>query len=269
MLGEGSPSAAVLRALSAAIDSVGSDAHVDRMTDLIAALVPHDFVTVVRYSVTERPEFVSHRNYSDEMVARYLDTYYPYDPFYAQWRDEQRPGVVRLLPAAPVPYVAEFLGQSVISDELGVLLDDGPGWCLGIFLDRSRGRFAKAEVTRLESQFSVLASLHALDTRARKPAFRRTRQPAGPGKDPRPRLSMPRDGGLWPDLSERERQVVSLILAGHPTAGIARKLGLSPGTVKNHRRNIYSKLDITTERELFIQYIDATGGMVDRERGAS
>lgn len=260
MLGEHAPNSMVLRALSAAIDSVGSDAHVDRLIDLIAALVPHDFVTVVRYSVSERPEFVSHRNYSDEMVAKYLETYYPHDPFYAQWREEQRPGVVRLLAAAPVPYVAEFLGQSVISDELGVLLDDGPGWCLGIFLDRSRGRFAKSEVARLEAQFSVLASLHALDTRSRQPAFRRTGQPAGPGRDPRPRLAISGDERLWPDLSIREREIVSLILSGHPTAGIARKLGLAAGTVKNHRRNIYMKLDITTERELFLQYIDATGG---------
>jgi DNA-binding CsgD family transcriptional regulator len=260
LLGEPAPNFMVLRALSAAIDSVGSDAHVDRLIDLIAALVPHDLVTVVRYSVSERPEFVSHRNYSDEMVAKYLETYYPHDPFYAQWRAQQRPGVVRLLSAAPVPYVAEFLGQSVISDELGVLLDDGPGWCLGIFLDRSRGRFTKAEVSRLEAQFSVLASLHALDTRTRQPEFRRTQQPAGPGQDPRPRLALAGDDRLWPELSTREREIVSLILAGHPTAGIARKLGLAAGTVKNHRRNIYTKLDITTERELFLQYIDATGG---------
>ncbi|TGQ88614.1 response regulator transcription factor, partial [Mesorhizobium sp. M1C.F.Ca.ET.204.01.1.1] len=26
------------------------------------------------------------------------------------------------------------------------------------------------------------------------------------------------------------------------------------GTVKNHRRRIYEKLDITTERELFLQF---------------
>ena len=111
-------------ALVAAINGVGSDSHVDRLIDLIASLVPHDLVTVVRYSVTERPEFVSHRNYSEEMIKRYLAVYYPYDPFYRQWREGQEPGVVRLQAAAPVQYVTEFLGQSVITDELGVLLED-------------------------------------------------------------------------------------------------------------------------------------------------
>jgi DNA-binding CsgD family transcriptional regulator len=257
---DGVPDNAFLEALAAAIQGVGSDRHVDRLVDLVGALVPHDLVTVVRYSVSERPEFVSHRNYSDEMVARYLDTFYPYDPFYAQWREQQKPGVVRLLAAAPVRYIADFLAQSVITDELGVLLEDGPGWCLGIFLDRSKGRFSAADVRRLEALFPVFASLHALDLKSRRPAFRRTEQPAAPGQDPRLAVALGAEEGIWPDLSPRELDIVRLILEGHPTMGIARKLGLAPGTVKNHRRNIYSKLDITTERELFLQYIHAAGG---------
>lgn len=252
--------AAVQQALVASIDAVGSAHHVDRLVDFIASLVPHDLVTVVRYSVKERPEFVLHRNYSDEMIARYLSTYYPYDPFYRQWRERQAPGVVRLLAAAPVQYVAEFLVQSVITDELGVLLQDGLGWCLGVFLDRSRGRFTASDVKRLEAHFPVFAALHALDTRTRRPRFRRTEQPPVKGRAPKPAPHLPGGDRLWPELSAREREIVKLILAGYPTAGIASKLGLARGTVKNHRRSIYTKLDITTERELFLQYLDATGG---------
>ena len=61
---------------------------------------------------------------------------------------------------------------------------------------------------------------------------------------------------LWPDLSRRERELAQPILTGHPNAVIATKLGITSGTAKNHRRSIYSKLDITTERELFLQYIE-------------
>lgn len=253
-------SSATQRALVAAINGVGSDSHVDRLIDLIASLVPHDLVTVVRYSVTERPEFVSHRNYSEEMIERYLAVYYPYDPFYRQWREGQSPGVVRLQAAAPVQYVTEFLGQSVITDELGVLLEDGPGWCLGVFLDRRKGRFSQADMARLDAQFPVIAALHALDTRARRPRFRRTEQPPAKGKTPRLPASLTAHDRLWPELSPRERHIVGLILEGHPTAAIAGKLALARGTVKNHRRNIYTKLDITTERELFLRYFDSTGG---------
>ncbi|PZF77556.1 helix-turn-helix transcriptional regulator [Aestuariivirga litoralis] len=250
--------AAQAQALAAAIDAVGSDAHVDRLVDVIGGLVPHDLVTVVRYSLSERPEFVTHRNYSDAMIAAYLDRYYPHDPFYRQWREEQRPGVVRLQAAAPVQYVSEFLVQSVITDELGVLLADGPGWCLGIFLDRRKGRFSPAEMSRLEAQYPVLAALHGLDTRSRQPNFRRTAQPPVTGQHPAQSPGAAAQDRVWPSLSARERDIVGLILAGHPTAGIAAKLGLARGTVKNHRRSIYTKLDITSERELFLQYLDAT-----------
>jgi DNA-binding CsgD family transcriptional regulator len=53
-------------------------------------------------------------------------------------------------------------------------------------------------------------------------------------------------------LTQRERQIVLLTLEGHPIAGIAKRLGVTSGTVKNHRLRLYLKLDITTERELFL-----------------
>jgi DNA-binding CsgD family transcriptional regulator len=61
-------------------------------------------------------------------------------------------------------------------------------------------------------------------------------------------------------LTEREQQVVLLTLQGYPVIEIARKLGLSRGTVKNYRLAIYRKLDITTERELFGEYMAAIRG---------
>jgi DNA-binding CsgD family transcriptional regulator len=260
MLGEQKPQAGVLGALTAAISAIGTPDHLDRLIDLIGALVLHDKVTVVRYSATERPEFVSWRNYSPALVRKYLDAYYVFDPFYASWRRDRRPGVVRLRGGGPAlrgPYVADFLGESEICDELGVLLEDGGDWCLGIFLDRSRQRYSPADIERLESRYPVFAALHALDIRLRGPDFRRTQQAAQPGREPglAARVSLP--DGLWPELTPRERQLVGMVLTGHPPAAIAARLAISAGTVKNHRRNIYQKLDITTERELFLQYIQA------------
>ncbi|MBE1282643.1 MAG: hypothetical protein GJ676_04965 [Rhodobacteraceae bacterium] len=60
-------------------------------------------------------------------------------------------------------------------------------------------------------------------------------------------------GALHGDvLTPRELDICRLILQGHPTAGIATILDISPGTVKNHRKRMYRKLDITSERELFL-----------------
>lgn len=261
MWGERKSDQAAIKALAGAIAGVGSNSHVDRLVDLIGALVPHDLITTVRYSTTQRPEFVSHRNFSDAMVRKYLDIYYVYDPFYGHWRKYQKPGVYplsRLQAKAQRRsiYVAEFLGQSVISDEVGVMLNDGPGWCLGIFLDRKKQGFSASEIARLEAGFSVFAAIHDLDTRSRSLNFRRTAQPSSLGREPLAQRVAVLPTELWPELSARERDLVKLILAGHPTASIARKLGIAAGTVKNHRLHIYKKLDITTERELFLQFIE-------------
>ena len=57
---------------------------------------------------------------------------------------------------------------------------------------------------------------------------------------------------LAQQLTPRERDIVQLTLGGYPTISIAKRLGLAVGSVKNHRTRIFRKLDITTERELFL-----------------
>lgn len=56
-------------------------------------------------------------------------------------------------------------------------------------------------------------------------------------------------------LTPRERDIVRLILLGFPTAKIAERLTLSINTIKNHKKRLYLKLDITTERELFLNFV--------------
>jgi DNA-binding CsgD family transcriptional regulator len=132
------------------------------------------------------------------------------------------------------------------------MLADGGDWCLGIFLDRSTVSFKDSEIALLSERLPVFEALHALDIKARGSDFSRTSAPSGPGASPQQKPRIPES--LWPELSLRERELVELILAGHPTANIAERLGITVGTVKNHRRRIYEKLDITTERELFLQF---------------
>jgi DNA-binding CsgD family transcriptional regulator len=250
------------KVLTEAITATGTDSHVDRLIDMIGAVVPQDLITVTRYSATRKPEFVKHRRYSDEMVGRYLDTYYVFDPFYAYWRRERRAGIVPLNGLADDEakrgrYIAEFLAQSEICDEVGILLEDGDDWCLGIFLDRSTRMYREEEIETLRNRFSVFAALHELDTRTRAPSYLRTNAPTAPGAAPVNAAQASAD--LWPELSARERELVDLILKGHPNATIAAKLGIAAGTVKNHRARIYEKLDITTERELFLQLFQRQG----------
>jgi DNA-binding CsgD family transcriptional regulator len=56
-------------------------------------------------------------------------------------------------------------------------------------------------------------------------------------------------------LSPREQMVVQLVLRGHSAASIARNLDIAEGTVKNHRKSVYAKLGISSQRELFSRFI--------------
>jgi DNA-binding NarL/FixJ family response regulator len=49
-------------------------------------------------------------------------------------------------------------------------------------------------------------------------------------------------------------------LRGHSSKSIARDLGIAPGTVMVHKRNLFSKLGITSQYELFSLFIDKLSG---------
>lgn len=67
-------------------------------------------------------------------------------------------------------------------------------------------------------------------------------------------------------LTPRERDIVRLISSGLPNAKIAEKLGLSINTIKNHRKRLYLKLDITTERELLLKIMEHHWALHDPRR---
>jgi DNA-binding CsgD family transcriptional regulator len=57
-------------------------------------------------------------------------------------------------------------------------------------------------------------------------------------------------------LTPREREVAEFTLKGHSAESAGQILGISPGTVRIHRRNIYSKLRINSQGELFSRFLD-------------
>ena len=60
-------------------------------------------------------------------------------------------------------------------------------------------------------------------------------------------------------LSEREREVLGLVVAGLTNKEIARALGLSPRTVEAHRAHLSSKLQVASLAQLIRRY----GALVD------
>ena len=54
----------------------------------------------------------------------------------------------------------------------------------------------------------------------------------------------------WERLTEREKQIARLVGQGLKQQDVARRLGISVHTVKNHMRRIFMKLDVTNRVEL-------------------
>jgi DNA-binding NarL/FixJ family response regulator len=52
-------------------------------------------------------------------------------------------------------------------------------------------------------------------------------------------------GSPEPRLTPRQWQLLDLLAAGHTNAQIARRLGVSEGTVRTHLENIYRRLNVT------------------------
>jgi DNA-binding CsgD family transcriptional regulator len=64
---------------------------------------------------------------------------------------------------------------------------------------------------------------------------------------PAPRWQMREPAGHPIELTAREREILRCLAEGLPTPGIAKKLFISPVTVRNHIQNILQKLDVHTK----------------------
>src|SRR3954447_888892 len=62
---------------------------------------------------------------------------------------------------------------------------------------------------------------------------------------------------VFPELTDREPQVLSLIAAGRENAEIARELGVSTKTVRNHASNIFMKLQVAHRAQAIVLARDA------------
>jgi DNA-binding NarL/FixJ family response regulator len=69
------------------------------------------------------------------------------------------------------------------------------------------------------------------------------------------RTSIPEE--VFPELTEREREVLILIARGESNAAIANQLTISLKTVQNHVSNIYSKLQVADRVQAAIRARDA------------
>jgi len=73
---------------------------------------------------------------------------------------------------------------------------------------------------------------------------------------------------IFPELTEREGEILAVIAQGRSNEEIAEQLSLRLKTVRNHVSNIFSKLQVADRAQAVIRAREAGLGHMDRERGA-
>ncbi|HYX57532.1 MAG TPA: response regulator transcription factor, partial [Streptosporangiaceae bacterium] len=69
---------------------------------------------------------------------------------------------------------------------------------------------------------------------------------------------------VFPQLTDREREVLDLVAQGRANMAIATRLGLSQKTVRNHVSNILTKLQVADRAQAIVQARDAGLGHQSR-----
>ena len=69
--------------------------------------------------------------------------------------------------------------------------------------------------------------------------------------------------GLFPELTERDREILTLLAAGKNNAEIAGALFLSLKTVRNYVSNIFAKLRVTDRAQAIVRAREAGLGRDD------
>jgi DNA-binding CsgD family transcriptional regulator len=68
-------------------------------------------------------------------------------------------------------------------------------------------------------------------------------------------------------LTAREAEIVELVLKGNSSDAIGKRLGIATGTVRIHRKNIYMKLGISSQGELFSRFVASISNNLGADGG--
>ncbi|MBA1200785.1 LuxR family transcriptional regulator [Pseudomonas capeferrum] len=246
--------------LAKVTEVIGQHEFVTTLVDALSCLAPIRAATVYLYPHEGLPTALFECDdegpwLPEGNVKQYLTGFYLLDPFYGACVDNLASGCYHLADVAPdhferSEYYVAFYQHAHIEDELNYILQVAPGLTLSLSLV-SANKLSDAALRH----FKIISPwvLSVLD-----------RHWEGLGNDARgERFESPFARKVHAALknfgcsllSQRECEIAQCILRGHSTRSLAERLVISEDTVKTHRKHVYSKLDISSQSELFSLFI--------------
>jgi DNA-binding CsgD family transcriptional regulator len=246
--------------LSQCIDSIGSDLFTDKLLSALRSITDFDYSVSFAYHQNEKPICLFHTFLPGERVV-FVDDYlkgpYLLDPFFKACGREVDTGLYRLQDIAPdrflqSEYYRSYYVRTGLAEEICYtfyLLND-VAVVISLMRSGESQRFSAREFRLLESVVPIVNSLAQRHWQAVPDWFEVDSIERKPGDNST--IIENTVGAIFgPRITPRETQVVAQVLEGHSSESIANSLGISTGTVRIHRRNIYAKLDISSQQELF------------------
>ena len=234
--------------------------------ELLRSSVAVDHVVIFAYNENFQPQDLFDNFPASKrriFVTRYLEGPYLLDPFYQACFRNLEDGLYRLRQLAPdrfyqSEYFRSYYVKTGLAEEVGfcVRLPGDIHVVISLMRTSSSSTFSTREFQRLQQlepivRASVQHQWQDLEQRFSSNTSRSERSAIQQSIDHAFRTF----GRSL--LTPRERVVVEYVLKGHSSEAIARILEISPGTVRIHRKNIYAKLHINSQGELFLRFIAA------------
>lgn len=251
--------AAVAKIISADNDQKSASA----LIEAIDAAVSHEGTCLLAFHKDASPDVIHHtlepagrKHY----VERYVAGPYLLDPLYQLAVRDKKPAVCRFRDQLPdrfrsSEYYRQYCEKTHLLDEMDFLATVNDRTTVALVVGKRDRMFSRAELQRLELMApTVQASITQVWQQWEE------RQGSANTNDALHRKLIDcfeRFGESV--LTDRERQTSQLLLRGYSSKSVARILKIAPGTVMVHKRNLFAKLDISSQYELFSLFIDKLG----------
>lgn len=248
------------QAVAQLLQSHDASSTCDALIDVIGKAVNHEGTCLLAFHPDAPPD-VLHHTIDPAGAKHYLDRYlagpYLLDPLYQLALSGDKPSLCRFREQTPdrfrsSEYYRQYCERTHLLDEMDFLLDVPGGSTLVLVVGRRKKKFTKAELRRIRL-------IEPIVNAAMQNAWRhRDVGAASAGRDSdlhrRLKRCFESFGGAL--LTDRERQITQLLLRGYSAKAAARQLDIAPGTVMVHKRNLFAKLGVTSQGELFSRFID-------------
>jgi DNA-binding CsgD family transcriptional regulator len=243
------------KGLAELLAAAGTGTFVPTLLAAVKRLVDFDFVMVFAYRGGEPPLLLGDTLSAAQhriIASDYAAGPFLLDPFYQLVRSGRRAGCYRLHAVAPdrfrhSEYFRMHYGRTGIGEEIGCFFDPGGG-LTGVV---SFARWDRSPAM-VRGELEILC---AIEPALGAACAHHWSNLHGVGTGPVRTLTG--EHLRMGPLSAREREIVTMILQGHSTESVALRLDISPGTVKIHRKNIYRKMRVSTQAELFAVFLNA------------